>query len=43
MIKLLKRWWSSFLRVIEGLAVMSRLTRDKVPHLGDGLEEGSES
>ncbi|KAK4338993.1 hypothetical protein RND71_040455 [Anisodus tanguticus] len=37
-----ERWWSSFLHVVEGLAVMSRLTQNKVPLLGNGLEEGSE-
>ncbi|XP_019224929.1 PREDICTED: ABC transporter C family member 12-like isoform X1 [Nicotiana attenuata] len=37
-----ERWWSSFLSVIEGLAVMNRLRHDRVPHFGDCLEEGSE-
>ncbi|XP_060198228.1 ABC transporter C family member 12-like isoform X5 [Lycium barbarum] len=37
-----ERWWSSLVRVIEGLAVMSRLTPEKVPLLGDALEERSE-
>ncbi|XP_059280885.1 ABC transporter C family member 2-like isoform X3 [Lycium ferocissimum] len=37
-----ERWWSSLVRVIEGLAVMSKLTPEKVPLLGDALEERSE-